>query len=298
VKNTDPVRVTFQGFPALRYADGRIRPIVQGGSDPSTQVEEPPPGEEQEPPAVVEPPQPVIQIPKEKPTPQEQAQADLVFTKDDIEKARKEEKDKLYGRLQAMEAEIAETRKEREERLAAEEAARQEAEAAARRAAEEEMSAKELIEAKDREWSEKIARLEAEREEERRVFEMERQFQELERYRVQALAAAEDEIMPELRGPEDIRGNTPEEIDAAIALAKDKTARILANVQAVQQQARQAQRGVSVTAPPVGPMENDTNYQTLTADDIRNMDMDTYRQNREKILGALGHQTKNQGLYG
>jgi hypothetical protein len=36
----------------------------------------------------------------------------------------------------------------------------------------------------------------------------------------------------------------------------------------------------------------------LTAADIAAMDMDTYRQKREQILGAIGAQTRDQGLYG
>lgn len=296
--NTHGVRhLTLKGFPAIQYPDGRIRPVVQGGSDPDPQD---PPAEqssgaegEQPPPSPQQ--QPVVTIPVDPPPPAD-PDPDLVFTAKDIEKARKEEKDKLYGRLQTMEEELSSVREEREAREAAEAEAREAAEAEARAAAEEEMSARELIQAKEQEWSQRIAALEQERAEERRIFEMERAFQEVENYRTRAVAASEEEIMPELRDL--ITGNTPEEIDAAIALAKDKTARILQNVQAATQQTRQNQRGASVTAPPVGPMENDSNYKTLTAEDIRDMDMETYRQNREKILGSLRDQTQSQGLYG
>jgi hypothetical protein len=291
--------VTKHGKPGWLCPDGRVIPVIAGASDAPPVTEGAPQGE---PPAAQEPPAPAsepgITIPIESVPPQDQppVDPDRIFTTADIEKARREEKDKLYSRIESMDAEVKRLREEREAREAAEAEARRQAEEEARRAAEEEMSVRELLQAKEQEWNSRLAEIEAQREEERRVFEMERQFQQLEQYRLQAIQANEDGIMPELRDL--ITGNTQEEIDASIALAMDKTARILANMTAAQQQVRQTQRSASVTAPAAGPMENETNYQTLTADDIRNMDMDTYRQNREKILGALGSQNRSQGLYG
>lgn len=282
--------VTKHGKPGWLAPDGRIIPVVRGGDGPEDE------NEPQDPPQDPPPPEPTLQIPVDPPAPQDPPDPDKIFTREDIEKARREEKDKLYSRIEAMDSEVKRLREEREERerLAAEQAAEEEARRKAE--AEEEMSVRELLQAKEQEWQNQFAQVQAEREEERRLFEMERQFQALEQYRLQALQANEDDIMPELRDM--VGGNTQEEIDQAVALAKDKTARILANMTAAQQQVRQTQRGASVTAPAAGPMENQTNYQTLTADDIRNMDMDTYRQNREKLLGALGSQTRDQGLYG
>lgn len=290
--------LTEHGKPGFIAPDGRVLPLVRGASDPglAPDPQDPP----QDPPVVQDPPAPAdpgLQVPIVPPQDQPPVDPDRIFTKEDIEKARREEKEKLYSRLDTMDAEVKRLREEREAREQAEAEARAAAEEAARKAAEEEMSVRELLQAKEQEWNTRLAEMEAKREEERQVFEMERQFQQLEQYRLQAIQANEDDIMPELRDL--ITGNTPEEIDQSIALAVDKTTRILANMTAAQQQFRQTQRAASVTAPPAGgPLENDSAYQTVTADDIRNMDMDTYRQQRERLLGALGAQTRNQGLYG
>ena len=73
--------------------------------------------------------------------------------------------------------------------------------------------------------------------------------------------------------------------------------KIVGNIQAAQQGQRMAQRGSSVTSPPVGPMEqNNEGYETLTADDIRGMDMATYAKRREQLLGAAA-KNRNQGLF-
>jgi len=44
---------------------------------------------------------------------------------------------------------------------------------------------------------------------------------------------------------------------------------------------------VSPTAPPVGPMETQTEYQTLTAEDIRNMPMEQYAKMRDRLMNAV-----------
>lgn len=284
-----PVAVTKHGKPGFRTWDGRILPIVSGGDGP----EDAPAAEEKAP----TPPQSdVLQIqldpPEAPPAPNE---PERLFTREDIEKARSQEKDKLYNRIASMEDEVTRFRAEREERE------RQEAERQAiieeetRRMREEEMSVRELLQAKEQEWNDRFAEVERERSEERALFEKERQFQALMNYRQSRLESEADEIMPELLDL--ISGNSEEEIEQSIALAKDKTARILQSVQQATASVP-APRGASVTAPPVGPMENDSSYKTMTSDDIRDMDMNTYAQNRAKIMAALNQKVANGGVYG
>jgi len=67
------------------------------------------------------------------------------------------------------------------------------------------------------------------------------------------------------------------------------TERSNAIIESIQQATAQQQgrlRGAPVTAPPVGPMETQTEYQTLTAEDIRNMPMDQYMKMRDRLLNA------------
>ena len=212
-----------------------------------------------------------------------------------IEEARRQEKDKVYGRVQTLEERLAEVERERQERLAAEEAARKEAEEAARKAAEEEMSVRELLAKREEEWKNRFNEIEQTVEQERAVFAMERQYQELQQYRAEVIAANDDYLMPELRDL--ITGNTKEEIDASVALVRDKTSAIVEQMQAQQNQQRQQMRGVPVTAPPVGPLENESSHKTLSADDIAGMDMETYAKMRDKLLQAASGQVRTQGPY-
>lgn len=214
-----------------------------------------------------------------------------------IEAARQQEKDKLYPRLQSTEEKLAEIERERQaerERLAQEEAER---EAERQRLAEEEMSVRDLLTKKEQEWTEKFSTLEQQQQQERALFEKERAFQALAEYRTRRLNEEAEHIMPELIDM--VTGTTEDEIEKALALVKDKTGLILEQVQAQTQGMRQQQRAASVTgAPPVGPMDNETNYQTLTAEDIAAMDMQTYAQYRDKLLAGVADRTRNRGLYG
>lgn len=313
-KKTEPRKITVNGFPAWQFPDGRTVPVVQGGSGPSwTQTQEPPqePGEEgqpppqsQEPPAPQNPPDDSLRIPEDPPQEPEGGnpqQPDQFFTKEDIERARQQEKDKLYGRLSKQEEQL-QTLMEREaERERQEEEERQRREEEARRAEEEELDVRSLLQKKEQEWEQRFTEIQQQAEAERQVFEKEREFQALKDYAAQRLQEEQDEIMPELRDL--VKGNTPEEVEESIALVKDRTARILQQVTAQQQaqqppQQPQVPRGAPVTAPPAGPMENEMGHRTMTAEDIRNMDMDTYAEQREKILSAMRQRNNDRGIYG
>jgi hypothetical protein len=206
------------------------------------------------------------------------------FTADDIARARQDEKDKLYGRIEEMSGQLAELQTEREGRAAAE-AAQREAEAAAERAKEEaDLDTRQLLEQRGQEWETRFAALEQERDRERALREQEQRFAALGEYRRNRIDQEAQWIMPELRDL--ITGSTEEEVEGSIAAMKQRTEAILASVQGAVTQQRQQLRGAAVTAPPVGPMEQQTTFETLTPDDIRSMDMATYSKYRDRLLQA------------
>ena len=66
---------------------------------------------------------------------------------------------------------------------------------------------------------------------------------------------------------------------------KQRSEMIFQNLQAAQQP--QPFRGAAMpSVPPVGPMEQLPSYEQLTPEDIRTMDMDTYKRYREQLLHA------------
>lgn len=218
------------------------------------------------------------------------------FTAEEVEKIRKEEKDKLYSRIESMDEELKRMREEREAREKAAKDAEKQAAAEAKKKAEEEMSAKELLAQKEQEWQAQFEQLRQERERDAAILERERQFSALAEYRAQRVSEEAENIMPELI--DFVGGNTQEEIEASIERLKAKTDQIIGNVQQAQQQYRQQLPGTKVTAPPVGPVEQQVGYETLSADDIRSMDMETYKKRREQLLGAAARGRANKGLFG
>lgn len=221
-----------------------------------------------------------------------QQQGQQSYTAEDIERARREEKDKLYGRIETMSGELRTLQQEREAREAEARAA-QEAEEAARRAAEEEaMTLQQRMEARDAEWQSRLNELEERYESDKAVFDRERAFIALEEYKTRQVHASSEEILPELLDL--VRGNTEEEIDASIQEMKARTAAIMAQVEQVVGQQRQQMRGAAPTAPPVGPMETQQQYESLTPADVQGMDMETYRRHRDTLLQATGRQYRGR----
>ena len=230
----------------------------------------------------------------------EEAAASRTFTEDDVEKIRQQEKDKLYkrledsdGRVKSLEDQLSTLSNESEETKA--EAARlAKAESdALRRREDEELSAKELITKRETEFDEKLkvvetewegrlAKIEEERASQEAMLEKERRYRELETYLGRRMVEEEEYIIPELRDL--ASGTTEEEIDNSIAILKDRSSAILESIQQSTQPS--GLRGSPVTAPPVGPMETQTEQQTLSAEDIRNMPMEQYMQMRDRLLKA------------
>lgn len=228
--------------------------------------------------------QPVMLVDDEVP-----AQNSRFFSEEDIQRARQQEKDKLYPRLTQMEEQLKSLQQERDDVLRRQEEESRRTAEENRRKEESELEVRELLSRKEQEWNERFQQLEAKAENDRAVYDMERRLAELERYRNERLQQEGDFILPELR--DFIRGNTIEEIDQALDDAKYRTDAIINNISAVtSQQAMPMPRGASPTAPPVGPLEQMQTYQSLTPEDIRSMDIETYKRYRDSLLA----QTRNQ----
>jgi DNA repair exonuclease SbcCD ATPase subunit len=227
---------------------------------------------------------PPVQLIDNEQSQQQQQPNGRIFTEDDVERIRREEKDKLYGRVENLSQQLETLQKEREEaeRLRQEELQREQERL--RQEEESAMDLRELLTKKETEWQERFSRIEQEREQDRALLETERRFQQLEQYRQDRLSQEAEYIMPELRDL--VSGSSEDEIEAAISAMKDKTAGIMAQVQQSQAAFQQNQRMAAPTAPPVGPMEQQTTYETLTPEDIRSMDMETYRRHRDQLLNA------------
>lgn len=225
-----------------------------------------------------------------------------VFTEDEVEAIRKQEKDKLYKKIEdydtrakQLEEQLSVLAQEREAaRKEAEEKAK--AEADALRAREEaELSAKDLLLKKESEWKqhisdvekqwqEKLDVIEQQRQAQEAILQRERELQQLEQYRQQRIQEEQENIIPELLDM--IAGNSMEEIESAINVLRDRSNAIMASIQQATQANPGRLRGAPVTAPPVGPMETQQEYQTLSAADIASMPMDQYIKNRERLLAA------------
>lgn len=213
-----------------------------------------------------------------------------------VEQARREERDRLHNRLQEQQAEI-ERLKPLAEWVQQQQSTQQQAEEEQRQREEAErrsrLSAEDLINEERQRFEQERAQWTEQQERMTALFEAEQRAQALEAFRSRRIAEEENDIAPQFL--DYIAGNTEEEIENAITLAKTKTASIVQEVAAAGVAQRQTMRGVAPTgAPPAGPMDTSTGYQTLTADDIRDMDHSTYMKNR----GALLEAARRSGPYG
>jgi hypothetical protein len=231
------------------------------------------------------------------------------FTEDDVEAIRKQEKDKMYKRLEeadtrvrAMEEQLGLLNSEREKaQKEAEELANKEAELIRQRETAE-LSAKELLIKREDEFNTKLSQIEQDyknrfddierqRAQQEALLEKEREMQALQSYRNRRLQEEQESIIPELIDL--IAGNSEEEVENSIAVLRTRSNAIIESIQQATAQQQSRLRGVPPTAPPVGPMENQTEYQTLTAEDIRNMPMEQYAKMRDRLMNA----TPRRGRY-
>lgn len=228
------------------------------------------------------PPKPVEQ-------PRPQTEGERLFTAAEVETFRSQERDKLHTRLEETAAEVNRLREEREAERRAQEEEQKRIEAEARAQAEEGMDIRDLLKQTKEDLQ---AQLEEARQEAARaqaLADKERQFSELNLYRQDRLREVSDRIVPEIQ--DFISGNTPEEIDASIADALERSERIVQGMMAAQQQQLQGMRGARVTAPTGnGPLEEQQAQRQMTDQDIKNMPMSEYAA----IRGTLHQAGRNQ----
>jgi hypothetical protein len=225
--------------------------------------------------------------------------------------ARTEEKDKLYDRITQAEATLATFEQERQARLAAEKAA-EDAERERQRLEEERgLDATQLIERVRQESAAKVQELENKIAVGEAIRLKEQEVAQLDGYRDRLLIEMGEHVMPELR--DFITGNTKEEIDASFQEMINRTAAIVGGFQSVmgaqpvpgvpqiasavpQQVPLSEMRGVSSSgAFPVGPLEQGPATQTLDPGTIRNMSMEEFRANRDRLHAAATQQFYSGG---
>jgi hypothetical protein len=221
--------------------------------------------------------------------------------KEAIQKARAQEKAKLYPQMEKLQEELSLLRskeQEREAKDAERKAARaaRDAEAAAEKKKQEEaeLEVRDLLAKKEKEWQTQLESERAEREKAFALLEREREFQELQQYRSQRLEAERESIIPELIDM--IAGNSKDEIEQSILRLKEKSAQIFDSVSAAAQQSRKEMSGTRITAPASGPLDNDSEQRSYTPDSISNMSVADYAKNRAKLLGNTNN--RGQGLFG
>lgn len=227
------------------------------------------------------------------------------FTAEDIEKARREERDKLYGRIskgdekfKTLEEEISALRQAAADRENSEKQAREAAAELERQHAESELSAKQLIETREKEWQDRFADFQRKQELAQAAYERDKQHLALKNF-IERRAREElagDHIADELI--DFINGNSEAEVEESIVNLRAKTQSILENIRAGQQQLRAGMPGVSNTsAPPAGaPLDNITGQQRdLSPEEIRNIPMSEWHKHRAAF--GLTSADSNQGLY-
>jgi hypothetical protein len=222
------------------------------------------------------------------------------FTADDLQKARAQEKEKLYPQVEKLKEELTllkqrELEREAEEARRKEDRKKREAEAAKKKKEEEEaeLGVRDLLQKKEEEWQ---TQLEAERSEREKAFallDQERRFQALQNFRSMRLEQERESIIPELIDM--IQGNDENEIEQSISALKDKSAKIFDSVAQAGVQSRKDMVGARVTVPASGPLDNDSEQRSYSPNDITNMSMQDYAKNRAKLLGTGNN--SGQGLF-
>ena len=247
-----------------------------------------------------------ITLPITPPAPVEQPAAR--FTADDIEAARKQEKDKVYGTIETWETKFAEQGQQLADLLKDKDTAVTDAAAQATKAAEEaaakrweEQDSKTLVADVRAEFEKRLSDMADQNALERETFAKERSFTELRDYAQAKVSAAieANEIAPELVGY--VTGNNTQEIDASLVRVKATTESLLASIADATAAAAQplAPRGVSPTGyAPIGVMDADPSHKTYSAQDISDMSIEEYAANRQGLLGAAVKSGHDRGLFG
>jgi hypothetical protein len=224
------------------------------------------------------------------------------FTAEQLEAARKQEKDKLYARIEDADKRVADFQAEMEQwkadrqaeqdRLKAEQDAAAEA---ARKAEEDKLSVQELLAKRDSEWQAEKEALRQQMETERVIAQRDRELFQLQAFIQRRVAeeVAQDNIAPELIDL--IDGNNEAEVEASITKMKEKTASIVAGMGG-QRPPTTLTPGVSPAGfAPSGPLDNITGARTYTPEQIKAMNREEYAKFRAQV--GIDKAGNNQGLF-
>ena len=217
------------------------------------------------------------------------------YTDEDLAKVRSQEKEKLYPQIDSLKEELLALKKEKEEEAIRRSA---DAEAEAARAREEalaELDSRSYADARLTELQEQLERERVERERAFALLEREKTYADLQAYRQQVLDQERESIIPEL--VDLIQGNSREELQASVENLKERSARILESAQSAMQNARKEMKGTSITTPPNGPLETNSEQRNFTPEEIAAMPMNEYSKYRSRLLSSRA-QGKTQGLLG
>lgn len=229
------------------------------------------------------------------------ATGERMFSAEELQKARQQEKDKLYAELDSMKASLKAMEDARNAELAEADRRKREKESALKAKKEDEMSAKALLEQKLKEtndqWEDRFSAIQAERELERAQIAKEKAYNELVDYRNSQLNDNAEDIAPEFHPF--ITGESREQIDNAIAQAKLQTQSMLGQIEAARQKQMSQMRGVSTTGyASLGPLDSLNGPKQETPEQIANMPMSEYAVWRQKNGIAARDQQINRGLFG
>ncbi len=224
--------------------------------------------------------------PVTQPPPQQgQTNGERTFTEAQVEEFRKQEKDKVYPRIESMAKELEELKNERDAARKAAEEAQAAAEAEAKAKAQDEMTVRDLLRQTQEQFQQEITSVRTEAEIAKAELEQERRLQQLRDYRSAALSANAALILPDIA--DYVAGETPEQIDASIADAIERSERIAQGAMAVRQQAIQGMQGVRSTSPTGnGPLEEQQEQRAITPEQIRAMSPSEYAAHRGTLHAA------------
>jgi DNA repair exonuclease SbcCD ATPase subunit len=226
---------------------------------------------------------------------------DQYFTVAQLESARQQERDKMFSRVQkaeervsVFETELASLKADKDARDQAAAKAQKDAEDLVRAAEQEKMTAQELIAAREKEMQERFAALEKKIQADQALITKEQQFLALQAFTQRRMAEEQNNIAPEFT--DYINGNTPEEIEASITKAKEKTASI-ASAMANTGTQNPRMPGVSPTGfAPTGPLDQFQQSRTFTQQDIDGMSMAEYAEFRR--MTGVDKAGKDRGMFG
>lgn len=218
------------------------------------------------------------------------------FTAEALEEARRQEREKLYGRLEEQGQQLQSVTSFVEEERQRREAAEREAQEAAERERQAGLTAEQRMLEMTQQLQQQLLDSQQAMATQAAVLEQERRLQAVESYRMRRLQEESDLIHPTFL--DYVVGGTEDEIEQSIAAAKAKTDAIVQDMQGQQVAQLQSMRTVAPTgAPPVGPSDNASGQQTFTAEEIRQWDSATYAKNRGALLQAVSARAAAGGLY-